>query len=210
MKELSILAGLRDGPCEILKVDPYLTITEITEHLRRKFKQNNVVVQDAEVDLYDDYWAEYGLYMYSAGHYAGGEWLDDTKKLSEYDTSLKVIIVLFIHTYLNILFLVLCVCTYIFVLEGSIEVETKASGNCIHNCSSGSPHSLLRSWPQNSYDIKYFSWEFKAYYFVLLKGDVMVEISRALPAPDRANLSKYGLYLDSNDITKTGVSFIFN
>lgn len=90
MKELSILAGLRDGPCEILKVDPYLTITEITEHLRRKFKQNNVVVQDAEIDLYDDYWAEYGLYMYSAGHYPGGEWLDDTKKLSEYDTSLKV------------------------------------------------------------------------------------------------------------------------
>lgn len=38
----------------------------------------------------------------------------------------------------------------------------------------------------------------------------MVEISRALPAPDRANLSRYGLYLDSNDITKNGVSFFFS
>jgi hypothetical protein len=64
MKELSILAGLRDSPCEILKVDPYLSVTEITEHLRRKFKQNNVVVQDTEVDLYDDYWAEYLLFSF--------------------------------------------------------------------------------------------------------------------------------------------------
>ena len=32
----------------------------------------------------------YGLYLYSAGHYSEGEWLDDTKRLSDYDTSLKV------------------------------------------------------------------------------------------------------------------------
>lgn len=90
MKELSILAGLRDGPCEIMKVDPYLSVAEITEVLRKKFKQNNLVVQDAEVDLYDDYWQEYGLYLYSSGHYGEGEWLDETKKLADSDTSLKV------------------------------------------------------------------------------------------------------------------------
>jgi hypothetical protein len=36
--------------------------------------------------------------------------------------------------------------------------------------------------------------------------DVMAEISRALPVADRANLDRYGLYLDSNDITKPAVS----
>ncbi len=59
MKELSILAGLRDGPCEILKVDPYLTVAEISDILRRKFKQSNGIVQEGDSDFYDDYWQEY-------------------------------------------------------------------------------------------------------------------------------------------------------
>jgi hypothetical protein len=40
--------------------------------------------------------------------------------------------------------------------------------------------------------------------------DVMVEISRAIPATDRANLDRYGLFLDSNDITKPAVSSFYN
>lgn len=54
--------------------------------------------------------------------------------------------------------------------------------------------------PTRSHHTLYFDPDMKI-------KEVMAEIARAIPTVDRANLDKYGLYLESHDVTKPAVSF---
>lgn len=71
-----------------VEVDPGMLVSEATGMLLSKFQLDK---KRHKAAIQEDYWNEYGMYLYDRGKHDSGYWLDETKKLSEYDFNKKLV-----------------------------------------------------------------------------------------------------------------------